>query len=68
LLRKQSVLEGHGVTFSFTGIATGRHGFAVNPRALTFRRRSLVDGGSCRHFLPPRCRTRRASSGNRGRT
>ncbi len=32
LLRKQTVLkEEYDITFSFTGIATGRHGFAVNP-------------------------------------
>ncbi|MCL4531064.1 MAG: homoserine dehydrogenase [Chloroflexi bacterium] len=31
-VRKQSVLEkDYGVTFSITGIATGSHGFAVNP-------------------------------------
>jgi homoserine dehydrogenase len=35
LLRKQELLEKqYGVTFSFTGIATGRHGFAVNPEGL----------------------------------
>jgi homoserine dehydrogenase len=32
LVRKQSVLEkDYDITFSITGIATGRHGFAVNP-------------------------------------
>jgi len=47
LLRKQSLLEGqYGVTFSFTGIATGRHGFAVNPRGLDIRKAlALVEGG-----------------------
>jgi homoserine dehydrogenase len=35
LLRKQDLLKSqHDVTFSFTGIATGRHGFAVNPDGL----------------------------------
>ena len=32
LLRKQDLLKSqYDVTFSFTGISTGRHGFAVNP-------------------------------------
>lgn len=35
LMRKQSLLEKeYNITFSFTGIATGRHGFAVNPDGL----------------------------------
>jgi len=35
LLRKQDVLKSkYGITFSVTGIATGRHGFAVNPAGL----------------------------------
>ncbi len=34
-LRKQDVLQsGYGITFSATGIATGSHGFAVNPDGL----------------------------------
>ncbi len=32
LIRKQELLKSqHDITFSFTGIATGKHGFAVNP-------------------------------------
>src|SRR5687768_2869544 len=32
LLRKQELLRSkYDITFSFTGIATGSHGFAVNP-------------------------------------
>lgn len=35
LLRKQELLQSqYGVTFAFTGISTGRHGFAVNPDGL----------------------------------
>ena len=35
LLRKKDLLESrYGITFSTTGIATGRHGFAVNPEGL----------------------------------
>lgn len=35
LTRKQAVLEqDYGITFSVTGIATGKHGFAVNPNGL----------------------------------
>lgn len=35
LLRKQDQLKSeYGITFSFTGISTGRHGFAVNPGGL----------------------------------
>jgi len=35
LLRKQSLLEKeYGITFSVTGIATGRHGYAANPDGL----------------------------------
>lgn len=35
LLRKQDLLESqHNITFSFTGISTGRHGCAVNPDGL----------------------------------
>jgi homoserine dehydrogenase len=33
-LRKQDSLKAQGITFSFTGISTGRHGFAVNPNGL----------------------------------
>jgi homoserine dehydrogenase len=39
LLRKRQVLESqYGITVSFTGIATGRHGFAVNPSGLDVER------------------------------
>jgi len=39
LLRKQDLLKSqYGVTFSFTGIATGRHGFAINPDGLDIER------------------------------
>jgi homoserine dehydrogenase len=35
LLRKRAVLESkHEISFSTTGIATGRHGFAANPQGL----------------------------------
>ena len=35
LLRKQDLLQSqYEITFSFTGISTGRHGFAVNPNGL----------------------------------
>ena len=34
-LRKQDLLKSqYDITFSFTGISTGRHGFAVNPKGL----------------------------------
>ena len=47
LLRKQSLLERqYGLTFFFTGIATGRHGFAVDSRGLDIERAlALVEGG-----------------------
>jgi len=35
LLRKEELLKSqYGITFSATGIATGSHGFAVNPDGL----------------------------------
>ncbi len=34
LLRKEDLLKQQGITFSFTGISTGRHGCAVNPDGL----------------------------------
>jgi homoserine dehydrogenase len=34
LLRKEDLLKQQEITFSFTGIATGRHGCAVNPDGL----------------------------------
>jgi homoserine dehydrogenase len=47
LLRKQSALEGeHAITFSVTGIATGRHGFAVNQAGIDMQKAlSLVEAG-----------------------
>ncbi len=39
LIRKQDLLKSqHDVTFSFTGIATGSHGFAVNPNGLDIQK------------------------------
>ena len=39
LIRKQDLLKSqHDVTFSFTGIATGSHGFAVNPDGLDIQK------------------------------
>ena len=39
LVRKQAVLQlKHDVTFSFTGISTGSHGFAVNPNGLDIQK------------------------------
>ena len=47
LERKQSLLkEKYGITYSVTGIATGRHGFAVNPDGLDFNKAlELVESG-----------------------
>ncbi len=55
LMRKQSLLEGeYGITFSVTGIATGRHGFAADPRGLEFERAlALVEKGES-HLKPVR--------------
>lgn len=46
-IRKQDVLKSkHDVTFSFTGISTGRHGFAVNPDGLDIQKAlELVESG-----------------------
>jgi homoserine dehydrogenase len=46
-LRKQDLLKAqYDVTFSFTGIATGRHGFAVNPDGLDIQQAlELVESG-----------------------
>ena len=45
-IRKQDLLKGQGVTFSFTGISTGRHGFAVNPDGLDIQKAlELVESG-----------------------
>ncbi len=47
LIRKQDLLKSqYDVTFSFTGIATGRHGFAVNPDGLDIQKiLELVESG-----------------------
>ncbi len=47
LLRKQDLLKSqYDVTFSFTGVATGRHGFAVNPDGLDIEEAlRLVESG-----------------------
>ncbi len=47
LERKRIRLEkDYGITFSVTGIATGRHGFAVNPNGLDLQKAlSLVEAG-----------------------
>ncbi len=47
LVRKQSILEkDYGITFSITGIATGRHGFAVNPNGFDIAKvLEIVEGG-----------------------
>ncbi|MBI5945071.1 MAG: homoserine dehydrogenase [Chloroflexi bacterium] len=46
LIRKQGLLEEQGITFSFTGIATGRHGFAANPDGLDIQKAlELVESG-----------------------
>jgi homoserine dehydrogenase len=46
-LRKQHLLKSqYNVTFSFTGIATGRHGFAVNPDGLDINKAlEMVESG-----------------------
>jgi homoserine dehydrogenase len=47
LLRKQELLKSqYDITFSVTGIATGRHGFAVNPKGLDIDKAlELVEAG-----------------------
>jgi homoserine dehydrogenase len=46
LLRKEDLLKQQGITFSFTGISTGRHGFAVNPDGLDIQKAlELIEGG-----------------------
>src|SRR3970040_855621 len=47
LIRKQAALKSkYGITFSFTGISTGRHGFAVNPDGLDINKAlELVESG-----------------------
>jgi homoserine dehydrogenase len=45
-LRKEDLLKQQGITFSFTGIATGRHGFAVNPDGIDIQKAlELVERG-----------------------
>jgi homoserine dehydrogenase len=46
-LRKQDLLKSkYDITFSFTGISTGRHGFAVNPNGLDIQKAlELVESG-----------------------
>ncbi len=53
LVRKQDLLKSkYDVTFSFTGLSTGRHGFAVNPDGLDIQKAlELVESGqSISHF------------------
>ena len=47
LERKRDVLKSkHNVTYSITGIATGKHGFAVNPDGLDIQKAlELVESG-----------------------
>jgi homoserine dehydrogenase len=47
LLRKQDLLKSkYDLTFLFTGISTGRHGFAVNPNGLDIQKAlELVESG-----------------------
>lgn len=47
LLRKEDLLKSqYDITFSFTGISTGRHGFAVNPDGLDINKAlELVESG-----------------------
>lgn len=47
LIRKQDWLKSkHDITFSFTGISTGRHGHAVNPNGLDIQKAlELVESG-----------------------
>jgi homoserine dehydrogenase len=47
LLRKEDLLKQQGITFSFTGLSTGRHGFAVNPDGLDIQKAlELVKSGN----------------------
>jgi homoserine dehydrogenase len=46
LLRKEELLKEQGITFSFTGISTGRHGCAVAPNGLDIQKAlELVESG-----------------------
>jgi homoserine dehydrogenase len=45
-LRKEDLLKQQGITFSFTGISTGRHGCAVDPDGLDIQKAlNLVESG-----------------------
>jgi homoserine dehydrogenase len=45
-LRKEDLLRQKGITFSVTGISTGRHGFAVNPKGIDIQKAlELVESG-----------------------
>jgi homoserine dehydrogenase len=46
LVRKQELLKKQGITFSFTGISTGKHGFAVDLNGLDIQKAlELVESG-----------------------
>jgi homoserine dehydrogenase len=46
-LRKEDLLKQQGITFSFTGISTGSHGFAVNPDGLDIQMAlELIESGN----------------------
>jgi homoserine dehydrogenase len=47
MTRKQAALEkDHGITYSVTGIATGKHGFAIDPKGLDIKKAlALVESG-----------------------
>ncbi len=46
-LRKEDLLKQQGITFSFTGISTGSHGFAVNPDGLDIQKAlELIESGN----------------------
>jgi homoserine dehydrogenase len=48
LIRKQDLIKSqYGITFSLTGIATGNHGFAVNPDGIDLQKAlGLVESGN----------------------
>jgi homoserine dehydrogenase len=46
LIRKQELLKQQDIIFSFTGISTGKHGYAVNPAGLDIQKAlELVESG-----------------------
>jgi homoserine dehydrogenase len=52
LLRKEELLKQQEITFSFTGISTGKHGFAVNPKGLDIQKAlELVESGQSINML-----------------